>query len=294
LNGYKVEGHENLAGAEGQVITNAVAPGYFATMQIPIDRGRDFSTTDRDSSALVVIIDEPIAKQFWPGGDAVGRRIQMTGDTVWRTVVGVAGAIRDNVPSLPPAPHMYFPYTQMPGMFVNMEVRTTGDPAPVIASVKHAVAAIDPQIPLNVIMPLSDAIRSTVADRRLSEILLGGFAALALLLAAVGVYGVMSLLVSSRDREFGIRLAVGAEPSSLLRLVLGQGLRLAAAGVVLGLLGALAATRWLSALLYEVSPTDPGVFTVLALALVGVTLLACYAPSRRAAMSDPLTVLRAD
>lgn len=294
MNGYRVEGHEVVAGAEGQTVTNAVSPGYFATMQIPLLTGRDFSLSDRVSSAPVAIVDHALAQRFWPEGSAVGHRIQMTGDTTWRTIVGVVGAIRDNTPSAPPMPHTYFPYSQQPGRFVNLEIRTSADPAPVIRSVRQAAAAVEPEVPLDIIQPLGETIRSTMADRRLIELLLGGFALLALLLAAVGIYGVMGLLVADRTREFGIRLAVGAEPASLLRLVLAHGLRLAATGGVLGVAGAFAVTGWIRGLLFEVSPRDPLVFTFLPVGMVAVAVASCYAPSRRAARSDPLAVMRAD
>ncbi len=293
-NGYRVEGHEVPAGAEGQTVTNAVSPGYFATMEIPLKRGRDFTAADRDSSALVVIVDQTLARRFWPDGDAIGRRIQMTGDTVWRTIVGLVGGVLDNTPSDPPIPHTYFPYSQEPGRFVNLEVRTSGDAAPTIAAIRRTVAAIEPQVPLDVVQPLTDTIRSSVSDLRLTEILLGGFALLALLLAAVGVYGVMNLAVAARRREFGIRLAIGAEPGTLLRLVLGQGLRLAAAGAVLGVAGAWVVTRWMRGLLYGVSTTDPVVFTALPLLLVAIAIASCAAPSLRAAGSDPLEALRVE
>jgi ABC-type antimicrobial peptide transport system permease subunit len=218
----------------------------------------------------------------------------MTGSTTWLTIVGVVGAIRDNNPADPPMPHTYFPYSQAPGRFVNLTVRTSGDSRMIIPSVLRTVASLEPGVPLDKVRSLDDLIRSTLSDRRLMETLLGAFAVLALTLATVGIYGVMSLFVTNRQREFGIRLAVGAEPASLVRLVLRQGFVLAASGVLLGILGALIATRSMRVLLYDVSPTDPLVFTALPLALLFVAMASCWLPARRATRSDPLDALRAD
>jgi predicted permease len=294
--GYRIEGHESAAGGgdEPQTGTTGVSPGYFATLGIPLLRGRDFDATDRDSSLQVAIVDETLAKRFWPAGNAIGHRILMTGSTTWLTIVGVVGAIRDNNPADPPMPHTYFPYSQAPGRFVNLTVRTSGDSRMIIPSVLRTVASLEPGVPLDKVRSLDDLIRSTLSDRRLMETLLGAFAVLALTLATVGIYGVMSLFVTNRQREFGIRLAVGAEPASLVRLVLRQGFVLAASGVLLGILGALIATRSMRVLLYDVSPTDPLVFTALPLALLFVAMASCWLPARRATRSDPLDALRAD
>ena len=294
--GYRIEGHESAAagGDEPQTGTIAVSPGYFATLGIPLLRGRDFDATDRDSSLQVAIVDETLAKRFWPDGNAVGHRILMTGSTNWLSIVGVVGAIRDVNPADPPMPHTYFPYSQGPGRFVDVTVRTAGDSRVIIPSVLRTIALLEPGAPLDNVRSLDDLIRSTLSDRRLMETLLGAFAVLALTLATVGIYGVMSLFVTNRQREFGIRLAVGAEPASLVRLVMRQGLLLAGSGVALGVMGALLATRSMRALLYDVSPTDPLVFTVLPLVLLLVAMASCWLPARRATRSDPLDALRAD
>jgi putative ABC transport system permease protein len=294
--GYRIEGHQSAAagGDEPQTITAAVSPGFFATLEMPLRRGRDFGTMDRDSTLPVAIVDETLAHRFWTDGDAVGHRIQMTGDTTWLTIVGVVGAIRDVNPADPPMPHTYFPYTQQPGLFVNLEVRTAGDPKPTLRAVLRTIATLEPEIPLDYSQPLTATIGNTLADRRLTELLLGGFAVLALLLAAIGIYGVMSLFVSHRTREFGIRLAIGAQPGSIVRLVLREGLLLALIGVGVGVSGAFLLTRWMRQLLYDVSATDPTVFAMFPIILVVVAVMACYAPSRRAAKSDPLAAIRAD
>jgi ABC-type antimicrobial peptide transport system permease subunit len=173
-------------------------------------------------------------------------------------------------------------------------MRTNGINASVIAAARRVVADVDPSIPLDDVKSFSSIIDQTFATRRLTKFLLGGFALAALILAAVGIYGVMSLHVANRSREFGIRLAIGADPRALVRLVLREGAVLAAVGVALGIAGAVAVTRSLSSLLYDVSPTDPAVLLALPLLLAGVALAACYLPARRAARSDPLSVLRTD
>jgi ABC-type antimicrobial peptide transport system permease subunit len=206
----------------------------------------------------------------------------------------VAGAVRDGDATLPPEPHLYVSIPQAGGNRLSLAVRTSGSLANVIPGVRRAVVDIEPSIPLDEVRTLSSIIDQTFATRRLTKILLGGFALVGLILAAVGIYGVMSLHVANRGREFGIRLAIGADPRALVRLVLGEGAVLAALGVVLGIAGAIGATHWLTSLLYDVSPTDPVVLVTLPLALAAIALAACYVPARRAARSDPLAVLRSD
>ena len=175
-----------------------------------------------------------------------------------------------------------------------LSVRTDAAPGPVIAAVKQAIAGVEPGVPLDNVRSLADWVGQSLDTRRITEILLAGFALLAALLASVGIYGVMSLYVADRYREFGVRLAIGADPRGLVRMVLGQGIVLAAAGVGIGIVGALAATRWLRTLLYGVSPTDPIVYATLAGALLALATASVYLPARRAARSDPLIALRAE
>jgi ABC-type antimicrobial peptide transport system permease subunit len=188
-------------------------------------------------------------------------------------------------------------YTSIPQVGANplsLAIRTNASSAGVVAATRRVVAELEPAIPLDDVKTLNSIVDQTFATRRLTKLLLGGFALVALILAAVGIYGVMSLHVAHRSREFGIRLAIGADPRGLVRLVLGEGAVLAALGVALGIGGAIAATRSLASLLYEVSPTDPAVLLALPLLLGCIALAACYLPARRAARSDPLSVLRAD
>ena len=293
--GYLVDGRTEPAGAglDAQTVLLSVGPGYFQTLEIPIKFGREFTDADLAGSAPVTIVNEALASRYWVGGDAIGKRIRTTGDTTWRTIVGVAGSVRDEDVATAPRPHSYFPFAQLPDPRPMLAVRTANDPAPVLTSVRRAIAAADPGIPLDNVRPLASWISRTLDTRRITEVLLVGFAALAAVLAAVGIYGVMALWVTNRYREFGIRLAIGAEPGNLLWLVLGQGMTLAGAGVVLGVGGAAFATRWLRSLLYAVSATDPAVYAGIAVSLAAIAFVSCWIPARRAARSDPLTALRA-
>jgi predicted permease len=271
-----------------------VSPDYFKTVGIPLQYGRDFAATDDSASLAVGIVDATLASRYWKGADALGKRIRTTGDTTWYTIIGVAGTVRDGDPALPPEPHLYNSIPQVGGNPLSLAIRTDASSAGVIAAVRRVVAEAEPTIPLDDVKTLSSIIDQTFATRRLTKLLLGGFALVALLLAAVGIYGVMSLHVANRSREFGIRLAIGADPRALVRLVLGEGAVLAALGVILGIAGAMVVTRSLASLLYDVSPTDPAVLMALPLLLAGIAIAACYIPARRAARSDPLSALRAD
>jgi len=294
--GYLVEGHAPpaIAGSETQTIQVSVTPGSFSVLRIPMRFGRDFDVRDDAGSLPVVVVDEALAKRYWSGADAVGKRLRMTGDTTWRTIVGVVGAVRDEAVASDPRPHTYFPLTQNRTNRPVLVVRTGAENDATIASIRRTIAQLEPAVPLDDVRPLAQSVAETLRNQRLTEILLASFAIVALLLAAVGIHGVMSLYVIERRREFGIRLAIGAEPADLLRLILGEGALLAVSGIALGGVGAWLATRWVRALLYEVSPGDPTVYASLGALLAGVTLVSCLLPARRAAGADPLIALRAD
>jgi predicted permease len=293
--GFMIEGRTPPpSGAEGQTYQVGVSPGYFQTVGIPLLMGRDFATTDDTTSVNVGIVDQTLANRYWKGAEALGKRIRVGGDTTWFTIVGVVGSVRDGDATLQPEPHLYVSIPQQGGNRLALALRTTGSPASVITTARRAITEIEPSIPLDDVKPFTTIIDQTFATRRLTKLLLGGFALVGVILAAVGIYGVMSLHVASRAREFGIRLAIGAEPRAVIRLVLGEGAMLAAAGVAIGIGGAFLLTRWIASLLYDVSPTDPVVLISLPLMLAGIALAACYIPARRAARSDPLAVLRAD
>jgi predicted permease len=294
IDGYVIEGRPKPpSGNEGQTYQIAVSPGYFTLLGIPLLYGREISATDDTTRGRVVLVDESIAKRFWVGTNALGKRIRVTGDTAWSTIIGVVGGIHDDDATQVPAPHMYASLAQLGGRQLSLAIRTTGDPG-TIRSVRSAIAALEPSLPLDGVRTLSSVVGNSLATQRLTEILLAAFAAIAVLLAGVGIYGVMSLSVANRRREFGVRLAVGADPAALVRLVLREGAAIAVIGVGIGVVGALVATRWMASLLYSVSPTDPFVLVSLSLLLGAIAVASCYLPARRASRSDPLAALRAD
>jgi putative ABC transport system permease protein len=293
--GFIIEGQtgleENVTESEQAEITS-VTPGTFQTLNIPLLQGRDFQNTDHNDTPPVVIIDETLARHYWPAGDALGKRIATTGDREWMTIVGVVGGIKQANLGEEKYPHIYMSLAQSPAPRASFVVRTDGPPLAAVATFRSAIRQIDPDMPLYQIRPLTELIGDTLSTQRLTNILLTGFALLALLLAAVGIYSTMSLYVGSRTKEFGIRLALGAQPGALRRKVLKHGLLLTAVGVVMGLSGAFAVTRTIRSLLFEVSATDPVVFITIPVLLVIVSLVACYTPARRATKVDPLIALR--
>jgi predicted permease len=294
--GYLIEGHAppSATGSETQVVTTSVTPGYFHTMGIRLVRGRDFTAADREDVLPVTIVDEALARRYWPDGDGVGKRMRLTGDTTWLTIVGVSESVRDEDAAKEAEPHMYVPMAQSPSSHPVLILRTSGNSAAAVAAARRVIHRLEPGVPLDNVRPLADYLGRALATRRLTEILLGAFALMAVTLAAVGIYGVMSLYVANRTHEFGIRMAVGAEPAAVMRLVMWEGTALAIAGIIIGVGGAMLATRWLGSLLYDVSAHDPLVFVSLPLGLLAVAAASCYVPARRAARSDPLRALRAE
>ena len=296
VDGFIVEGQEPPEGANisqtEQAELQSVTPGTFQTLGIPLLQGRDFQTSDHSKSPPVAIVDEPLAHRYWPAGDAVGKRIQTTGDRTWMTIVGVAGGIKHVSLTEEKQPHIYMPLAQYPDSRAAFVVRTDGPPESAIGAFRAAIRQVDPDMPLYMVRSMSDIIGQTLSTQRLTNILLTAFAILALTLAAVGIYSTMSVYVGSRTKEFGIKLALGAQPGTLRRTVLRQGFLLTGAGVLVGVAGAFALTRTIESLLFEVSTTDPLVFTAVPLLLVVVSLIACYTPARRATRVDPLIALR--
>jgi putative ABC transport system permease protein len=293
--GFLIEGQtsleDNVTETE-QAEIQSVTPGTLQTLNIPLLQGRDFQPTDTSDTQPVVIVDETLARRYWPAGDALGKRIATTGDRVWLTIVGIAGSIKHASLTEEKYPHLYLALAQAPAPRASFVVRTDGPPLAAVPTFRAAIRQVDPDMPMYQIRPLTELIGETLSTQRLTNILLTGFALLALLLAAIGIYSTMSLYVGSRTKEFGIRLALGAQPGALRRKVLGHGLLLTAAGVVMGVGGAFAVTRTIKSLLFEVSTTDPVVFIAIPLLLVIVSLVACYTPARRATKVDPLIALR--
>jgi putative ABC transport system permease protein len=272
-----------------------VSADFFRTLGIRLLKGRTFTEADADGRPTVAVINETLAARLWPGEDPVGKRLKQgwpEDQTPWREVVGVVADVKLNGVDRETPLQIYLPLEQRPSYTLALAVRTPGDPLSMAAAVEQSVRTIDKDLPVSSVRSMDQLMGGAIARQRLTLVLLSGFALLALLLAAVGIYGVISYAVSQRTREFGIRVALGAQDRDVLRLVIGQGVRLTLAGVALGLLCALGLTRLMEALLFGVRPTDPLTFAVITLLLVGVALLACYLPARRAAKVDPGVALR--
>jgi putative ABC transport system permease protein len=272
-----------------------VSQNYFETMGIRLMRGRSFSAADTTESAPVVVINETLARGIWPGEDPIGKRLKQSfpeNEAPWREVIGVVDDIKLNGVDQPTSMQTYLPYAQEPRPSVGVVVRTHDNPRAVAASVEQAIHSIDNGLPVYSIWTMDQLLSNSLAQRRLTLVLLASFAALALLLASVGVYGVISYAVRQRTHELVIRIALGAQASDVLTLILAQGLKLVLLGVALGLVAALALTRFLESLLFGVRPTDPLTFIVIAGALLCIALLACWIPARRATKVDPMVALR--
>ncbi|HWP42569.1 MAG TPA: ABC transporter permease [Blastocatellia bacterium] len=291
LYSFIVEGHptDNVPSANYY----AVSPDYFVTMGIPLLKGRFFTEADMAESPRVAIINETMARRYFPDEDPIGKRMNITnGPEVMREIVGVVGDVKQYGLDTQSPAQMYEPYLQRPYPGMTLVVRAASEPAGLIDAVRREVLAVDKEQPIARAQTMEEIIAKSVAPRRFSVILLAAFAAVALTLAAVGIYGVMSYLISQRTHEIGVRMALGAGRRDVLRLVVGQGMRLALLGVGIGLLAAFALTRLMESLLFGVSATDPLTYIVVALLLATSALLACYVPARRATKVDPLLALR--
>jgi putative ABC transport system permease protein len=273
-----------------------IAPNYFRTMGIPLRQGRAFSEADIPDSPRVVIVNEELVREYWPGQNPLGKRLKTGTDPKlpWLTVVGVAGNVRTEGPDVGFEPELYIPYTQYPWLLDprHLVVRTTGDPLAVAQAIRREVMALDSAVPIADVRPLDQIAGEPAAPRQFLMTLLAVFAALALVLAGVGIYGVMAYSVAQRTHEFGIRMALGAQQGDVLRQVVAQGLRRAGIGLAIGGVAALALAHFMSSLLFQVQPTDPTTFTAVALGLFSLALLACYIPARRATKVDPMEALR--
>jgi putative ABC transport system permease protein len=279
--------------AEGQypiVFPRIIDHGYLKTMRIPMRAGRDFNEHDTAESEKALIINETMARRLWPDRDAVGQ-IAMVGGREWR-VVGVAGNVRHSSLEQEAGLEMYLPITQSSSSSVELVVRTKLAPEAMAPGVRAALSKVDPRLPTAEFQTLGQLVDQATSPKRLVTLLLGGFSLLALILAALGIYGVISYSVTQRTRELGIRVALGAQTANVLMMVIRQGLAPVAIGLALGLAGAAALTRLMATLLFGVSATDPATFAGIALLLVSVALLACYVPARRAAKVDPMIALR--
>jgi putative ABC transport system permease protein len=269
-----------------------VSPDYFRTMSIPLLRGRLFNDADRRGAQDVIILSEDMARRFWPDDDPVGRNVTGSNGSPF-LVVGVVGNVRNLNQAVDPRPTMYLSTTQYLFPVMTFVVRTHGD-QPAGNIIRKTVNGIDPVLAVFNVRTFETLLESGTAQPRVTTWLFGSFAALALLLAAIGVYGVLSYLVTQRTREIGVRLALGARPASVRRLVVGHALRLSLSGIAIGAAGALIAGPALQSQLFGVTPRDPATLVAVAIALFIVALLASYLPARRATRVDPLTALRVE
>ena len=274
------------------VEADTAMPGYFHTLRIPLLRGRDFTAQDTEDQPKVAIINETMAHLFWPNQDAVGKRFSKDKDKPkWITVVSVVGDVREYGLDRATAPEAYLAQSQDNHNYMAIVVRTA-KPLSQLSAVTSAVHGLDSQLPVYAPRELSQMVSQSSEQQRFVALLLGLFAGLALVLASVGIYGVISYSVAQRTHELAIRMALGARRRDVLGMVLGEGLRLALYGIGAGLAAALVLTPFMSSLLYGVRPTDPLTFAQLTLVLVAVGLAACYIPARRATKVDPMVALR--
>jgi len=305
VDGHVVEGMEPPGGEAPQAEIKVVSPGYFKTMGMTLLQGRDFNDSDRyndpeaDRGRLVAIVDQTVARNYWPGGSALGKRIRPAGEAEWFTIIGVAATVKETSLSTDALPHLYFAANQFGFAYGQSRdqnrmflVVNSDNPGGLSPAIRDRVRALDPDVPVYAVSTMSENIMKRMGALRLINFLLSAFSVIALLLAAIGTYGVMSISVNSRAPEFAIRLALGAEPRNLLVSVLKQGLVLVVIGIGFGLLGSWGITRAISNQLFGVSTTDPLVFTITPAILVFVALLASFLPARRAAQTDPAAVLR--
>ena len=284
---------ENFINADERI----VAGHYFEAMQIPLRQGRFFSDLDTPTTQKVAIIDEYFAQQYWPHEDPIGKRIRTGGlesKEPWITIVGVVGRIKQDSLDSDPRIAFYLPHSQYTTSAMNVVLRSNVAPATLTSAIKKEIHELDPDLPIYNVRTMDDRVQESLARRRFSMVMLGLFAFLALALATIGIYGVMAYMVSQGTREIGIRLALGATPSHILKLVVRQGMVLAVTGVAIGLAGAFALTRLMRSLLFGVQSTDPLTFVSIAALLALIALLASYVPARRAALIDPMVSLRCE
>ncbi|HEX5706162.1 MAG TPA: ABC transporter permease [Pyrinomonadaceae bacterium] len=292
-------------GKEPGASYRVISPGYFRAMGIPLMRGRDFADSDDSKAAPVVVINETLARRHFAGQDPIGSRMRqgaVGGESPWMEIVGVVGDVRHAALDTEPKPEMYFTFRQAGiqrsnsilgnSRRITLAVRGTGDAQALARAARAEVTSIDKNQPVTGVRTLGDAVAHSITPQRFNTLLLGIFAALAVALAMIGVYGVMSFSVGGRTREIGIRMALGAQAADVLRMIVRQGMTLVALGVGLGLVASVALTRWMSSLLYGVSATDPLVFAATTALLILAALVACYVPARRATKISPMDALR--
>jgi putative ABC transport system permease protein len=291
-----IEGREVPPGDRPEIDFRRASTSYFQAMGIPLLSGRLVTEQDVTNNLHFVLINEAMAKRFWPSEDPVGKRISTAlssgQQTQWQTIVGVVGNVRHLGLDTEPRPEIYYHTNTQPPFGPVVVIRTTSDPKRLISIARAKVRELDRNVPISNVNTMEELVAQSVAQRRFGMFLLGIFALLALTLAAIGIYGVVSYSVTQRTQEIGVRMALGASTTDVLKMVLRKGMSLALIGVGVGLAGAFGLTRLMSRLLFEVTPTDVTTFTLVSVGLMVVALLACYLPARRAMKVDPLEALR--
>jgi putative ABC transport system permease protein len=293
---FTIPGRPVTVGEEPSVRMTSLTPGAFDALRIPLRRGRPFTLRDDSSSVPVAIVSDEMARRYWPGENPIGKRVKLgfyspLGE---REIVGVAADVRQSALDAPVEPMLYVPHAQAPTGAVALVLRTTTEPRLLTRSLRRAVAELNPALPLAGIETLDELVATSLEPRRFTLGLFLGFSVAALVLAVVGVYGVMSQSTTERWREFGVRLALGARPGDVTGLVMRQGATSAGWGIALGLAGAAVLTKLLRSMLFSVAPLDVPTFAAVGALLFGTAMLACYIPARRATRIDPVTALRAE
>ncbi|MDQ2843459.1 MAG: ABC transporter permease, partial [Acidobacteriota bacterium] len=274
----------------------AITPDYLRTMGIPLLQGRAFTDADRSGSAQVAMVNQTLAKRYFQGRDPVGEELNLGAvkKPDWWRIVGVTGDVKAFGQDQPTHADIYQPFDQQPFSIVAFILRTETDPAAMVKAAEQALWSIDPDLPVFKAIPMDVLAAQTLAVRRASSVLISGFAVLALVLACIGIYGVMAYAVVQRTQEIGVRMALGAQRADVLRMILGFGCRMTLAGVAIGVAGALASSRLLASLLFQVSAINPLIFASATVMLLGMAILASFLPARRATLIDPIQALRAE